>query len=312
MSVYRFQGNRWNIIFIGSKEYLVEIPPLFFKNESVQPELIDRVALWKIKKKAHDLLKENADLVICESSGLLHYNFSSKIVFTYPNWVNLQIQIPEKLEDFLAGPVLEDKRRQINKANRFSTGWYYTQAEEDYKFFHYKMYLPFISSRHEERAMLTNYEDQYRNWLRKGGVVMITENEEPIAGLICVKTGNVMYAIEAGIILEKYEKAKYSIFTYLMWAAIQWAHQKNAKFFDLGGCRALVSNLSFRSKKRWGGKVIKHQRAFVNYTCLADNISQDLREYINELGFFTEVRRKFYRIFLTPENMVSFETDPHL
>ena len=214
-SVYRFQGNRWKIIYIGSKEYLVEIPPMFFENEIVQLDLIDRVAIWNIKKKARNFLKEGTDLVICESCRILNYNFSSKIVFTYPNWVNQQLNIPEKLEDFLAGPILEDKRRQINKANRFSTGWYFTQAEEDYKFFHYKMYLPFISTRHEERAMLSNYEDQYKHWLRKGGLIMITEDGEPIAGLICIKTGNEMYAIEAGVLLDKFEKAQYSIFTYI-------------------------------------------------------------------------------------------------
>ena len=312
LSVYRFTGNRWTIIFIGNDEYLVEISHLFFENETVQPELIGRVATWNINKKTRDYLKENADLVICETCGLFRHKFSSKIVFTYPNWVNQQIDIPEKLEDFLAGPVLEDKRRQINKANRFSTGWYFTQAEEDFKFFHYKMYLPYISTRHEERAMLSKYEDQYKHWLRKGGLVMITENGEPIAGLICVKIGNVMYAIEAGIILEKLEDAKYSIFTYLIWAGIQWAHHEKTTIFDLGGCRALLSNLSFRSKKRWGGKVVRRPRTFVNYACLAENISQDLREHINELGFITEDRHRFYRIYLTAENMVSLETDSHL
>lgn len=304
-SAYRFQGDRWSIVYIGSKEYLVEISPLFFENETIQPELIDRVALWEIKKKASDFLKENTDLVICELCRILHFNFSSKIAFTYPDWVNQQVDIPEKLEDFLAGPIRNRRRNEINKANRFSVGWHYTQAEEDYKFFHYKMYLPFISTRHKERALLSNYTDQYKHWLKKGGLIMVTENGEPIAGLICVKSGNVIYAIEAGIMLEKLEEARYSIFTFLIWAGIQWAHHKKVAVFDLGGCRSLLSDRSFQSKKRWGGKIIRRPKTFLNYTCLAENLSQDLREHINKLGFITEIKEDFYCVYLTSENMVS-------
>ena len=285
---------------------------MFFNDENIQPELIKRIPIWSLRKTVQTFLSQKTDLVICELCRLFPFKLSSGIVFNFPGWVNQQLKIPEDLDDFLAGPILEDKRRQINKANRYATGWYFTRSENDFNYFHHEMYVPFISARYEERALLASYEDQYNRWFTKGGLVMITEKEEPVAGLICVKAGKVMYAIEAGILPEKLDEAKYSIFTYLFWAGIQWAHHEKAEIFDIGGSRALLSNLSFRSKKRWGGTLVRRPKIYSNYNCAAQNLSNELRCYINELGFITETDGGFSRIFLTPQNKLSLQIDPHL
>ena len=312
LSIYVFQGSRWKVVYIGSEGYLGEITCMFFGNENIQPGFLLRVPVWRLRKTVQEFLKNDTDLVICELCRLFPLKFDSQIVFKFPEWVNQQLTIPEEFEEFLAGPILEDKRGQINKANKYSVGWYFTQSEEDFKYFHYEMYLPFISSRHRDLALLSDYESQFNRWFKRGGLVMVTENNEPVAGMICVKAGKVMYAIEAGILPSKLEGVKYSIFTYLFWAGIQWAYHEKAEKFDIGGTRALLSNLSFRSKKRWGGEVIRHPKIFYNYTCLAEKLPKELREYINELGFITERQGNFYRVYLTSQNELCFQADSHL
>ena len=311
-SVYSLKGKYWKIIYIGDTPFINEILALFFPGEKTKPQLIKRVPVWQVGKFVNQCLRESADLVIYEESRIHQCKVKFPVKFSFPEWINQRLSLPESLEGFLSGTKMRNKREQIIRAEKYVTDWYYSQSEKDFKFFHYYLYQPYITSRHKSRALLSSYGDQYERWFKRGGLVMVTENDEPLAGSLCIKIGNIVYAIEMGIEEEKKKVSEYSINTFLIWAVIQWSIQQKASFLNLGGSRAYAKNGSFRSKKRWGSEVVRRSKIFRNITCMGENLPQKLREHINSLGFITEDNGKFFKVFITPENIVSLKSDSDL
>ena len=312
LSAYNLQGENWKIIFIGDQSALQEIISLFFPDEKIQAEFYKRVPVWQVGKFKDLWLGESADLVICEESRINPFKVKASVKFSFPEWVDQGLPLPENLDDFLKGSRMRNKREQLLKADKLNTGWYYSQSENDFRFFHYNLYLPYISARHQDRALLSNYSDQYERWFNKGGLIMATENDELLAGFLCIKTGNIVRAIESGVLKEKMDTTQFNIMTYLIWVGIQWASQQKAEFFDLGGSRPYISNGSFRSKKRWGCKVARRSKIFHNFTCLGENIPRELCDHINSIGFIVEDKKEFLKVFITPEGTLSLQADPYL
>ena len=312
LSAYRLRGKKWNIIYIGDQSNLNEILALFFPGEKIQPEIVSRFPVWQVGKYTNQRLKESADLVVFEESRINPFKVKAACKFSFPEWIDLCLPLPENLEGFLGGSKMRNKREQLLKAEKRNTGWYYSQSENDFSFFHYQLYLPYISSRYQNRALLSNYSDQYKRWFSKGGLIMITEDEAPLAGFLCIKTGNTVHAIESGVLKEKTDTTEFNVMTFLIWAGIQWANQQQAEFLDLGGSRAYIKNGSLRSKKRWGSVVTRRSKIFRNFTCLAQDLPQNLRDHINDLGFISEIEGEFFKVFITPDNSVSLISDPYL
>ncbi|MEW6405985.1 MAG: hypothetical protein AB1649_29720, partial [Chloroflexota bacterium] len=81
------------------------------------------------------------------------------------------------------------------------------------------------------------------------------------------------------------------------------------KVFDMGGTRAWRSNGSFASKQRWGAQVVRRKKIYSTWAFLADNLSPSLQDYINQLGFISEIDGKFYRVLLDTEAAPAPETN---
>ena len=145
LSAYNLQGKYWKIIYIGETHFIKEILALYFPGENIQPKLLERVPIWQIGKFANKFLEESADLVIFEESRINPFKVYTPIRFTFPEWINQCLPLPESFEGFLVGKKMKNKREQITRAEKFNVDWYYSKSDEDFKFFHYDLYQPYIS-----------------------------------------------------------------------------------------------------------------------------------------------------------------------
>jgi hypothetical protein len=247
------------------------------------------------------------DLVICELGRLYPYRPKAAINFTIPILINQIINIPEKVETILKGGKFKEIRRIVNKGKRLGFKYRFSQSPADFDNFYYNMYLPFIKSRHGDLATITPYEIQ-RRWFNRGGALLVTQHDKPIAGVLCCGGKDTYYSMELGILDACPKLFQLGTSSILKWHEITWAQDQGAKTFNMGSTSAWCSNPVFTFKRRWGARVVRRQRIYGTLTILGSRLSARLRNHLNRLEFITEVDGKFYRVLLASENSSGTET----
>lgn len=308
LDAYKLTGPNWTVIFVGNIQDLLEIRNLFFSEEVIHQE-IGRIALWKLPTQTRKWLAEGVDLVVCELSRIHPNRPKAPITFTVPTWIHQVLAIPEPVEMLIAGEKFANKRNTLNKARRAGFKVKFTQSKADFDHFHYHMYRPYLESRHGELALTASYQDQRRRWFERGGLLLVTDRDKPVAGALCHIAGETCFHIETGVLEADPQLFKQRIETTIVWYAIVWARDQGAQIFDMGGTRAWRSNGSFASKQSWGAQVIRRRKIYSTWTFLAQNLSPSLQDHINQLGFIGEIDGKFYRILLDTEATPTPETN---
>ncbi len=305
---YKLIGADWTIIFVGTEQSLREIRHLFFEQEANQQEL-GRIALWKLSAHTQQWLAEGANLVICELSRIHPWPPRTAFTFTVPTWVQQTLTIPEPLESLISGKKFATERHRLNKAKRVGFNYRFSQSKADFDHFYYHMYLPFVKTRHGYLALVARYQDQWQRWFVRGGLVLVTQHDKPVAGLLCYIANDTCYDIERAVLEADSQLFKQGIGTIITWYAINWGHSQGAKIYDMGGSHAWRSNGVFDSKRRWGARVVRRKRIYGVWTFLAQNLSPSLQDHINKLGFISEIDAKFYGILLSTDTAPVAETD---
>jgi hypothetical protein len=297
LPAYKLIGTDWTIIFVGTEASLKEIRALFF--EEARQQVLGRIALWKLSAQTQQWLAEGTDLVVCELGRIYPNRPKAPITFTVPIWIQQVLTIPEPLESLIAGRKRNHLRHRINRAQKAGFNYRFSQTKADFDLFYFHMYLPFVKSRHGNLALITPYQDQYRRWFTKGGLMLVTHHGKPVAGSSCYIAGNTCYTVEAGILEADSHLFQQGVNIFRIWSLIVWGHRQGAKTFDMGGTHAWHSNGSFASKQGWGAMVARRKRIFGTWTFLARNLSPALQERINRAGFISEIDGKFYSVLLS-------------
>jgi hypothetical protein len=220
------------------------------------------------------------------------------IAFKVPSWIHQALALPEPLESLLLGNQMKSVRHNLNRASKGQFSWYFSRAQEDFDHFYYNMYLPHIKSRHHERALLATYEDQRQRWFSHGGLVMVTQGEKPVGGVICYVKNKTCYAVEMGILNSDPDLIQNGIKISSDWFAINWGYQQGARTYSMGATRSWRSDGIFITKSRWRAQVTKRQKIYEVWHFLAKSLPPALQDYINAIGFIVEVDSKFFGLIL--------------
>jgi hypothetical protein len=308
LPAYKLIGANWTIIFVGGDQGLLEIRHLLFPEEVTEQEL-GRIALWRLSTQTKQWLVEGNDLVVCEL-GCIHPALpKAPITFAVPTWIQQTLTIPDPPEALISGKGFATERHRLNKAQRAGFSFRFSQSKADFGYFHHHMYLPYVKARHGYLALVAPHQDQWQRWFVRGGLVLVTQHDKPIAGVLCYMANDTCFDVERGVFEADPQLFKQGIDTVITWYAINWARDQRAKIYDMGGTHAWRSNGSFNTKRRWGARVVKRKRIHGTWTFLAQNLSPSLQTRLNELGFISEVDGQFYGILLSIDPTSIAETD---
>jgi hypothetical protein len=80
-------------------------------------------------------------------------------------------------------------------------GFFHLSCADYIKFDHlyHDMYLPFVRDRHTDVALIAPYHDHWR-WVTRGGLTLVTQADQAVAGMICYLVRAKCYLIEGGVI----------------------------------------------------------------------------------------------------------------
>ncbi|MFC9327326.1 hypothetical protein [Kitasatospora sp. NPDC057015] len=150
--------------------------------------------------------------------------------------------------------VVSRKERQRFARERVRRGWELevTRSGADLDYFHQRMHLPTMASRHGDDARSVGLRAAHDAILARGVLFFVTENGERRAGMLCRLdgTGRVLTLRLAGVLDGAPEHYRSGIFmaTYLLIA--RWAADRGVERLDLSGTEPFLSKgiLQFKRK----------------------------------------------------------------
>jgi len=232
--VYRFSGDP-NIAYITSIDPDPSFIEYFYPGAVL--EKTGRIYAWSLRRFARRF-----DRTIICMPRYLGFFFNDGII-TVP-WVRQVLD--------LNIPVTETKNYK-NRKNRLSA--YEFEISKDpavLKFFYEKMYLPYVSTRHDNPLIQDFSKFDY--FLRKNGeLLLVKKNGQPVGGAFCKIVGDTYHGTNTGLIDDRFlrEDAMSAIYYF----EILRAKERNARYLDFGESRPFLFDGILKHKKRWSARV---------------------------------------------------------
>jgi hypothetical protein len=298
VDAFLLKGAEWQAIFTGSREGCLEFRHLLFKDQEVILDVLPRVWVWRLPRQQAAWLDAGIHLVVNEHSRLFPWKPTAAYSFTGPDWIGQIIDIPADPEDLLVGRRMRGPRRRIRHAEQNGFSFRHTRAKADFDYYYEHMYLPFVQTRHGEKALTSPYQDIYTRWFKFGGLLLVTRNHQPVAGSLVLFAGDVSQGIEMGILHNDPQLIYEGINAIMVWSTILWSHQQGARRLDLGASHAWCENGSFDFKALWGARVARRGKITPDWTFSCSQPPESLRQRLNQIGKICRVDGKYYRAYL--------------
>jgi hypothetical protein len=308
VNVKRLKGPDWTIVYLGEEFSVEELRHVMFSSPAGVDHL-GRVFLWQVPALVRKFVNDG-EFVVCELNRLVPWHPQARYVCTVEPWVKQILDIARPLDDILAG-MNQNMRRNIRKLQRAGFSYRFTREPADLDLLYHQMYLPYITSRHEARAIVAKYyEVEYI--LDKGGLIMVEYQGQPVSGMGCKVLGDTCHADVLGVHKDRFDLAGRGAIPSVFWFMLDWAKGKGLRSFDLGGSRARLADGVFNFKRQWGTHLGAPLTPHTNWTFIAERISPNLCRFINTQGFLGRLDGKWQVVmFETPEVHLSPEEIKH-
>ncbi len=298
LTVTEFKGNGWRILFVGGEKNHAEICSALF-DDQCERRRIGRVSLWSLSRCCEEWFDSGVHMVISEVSAASPWKLQASIRFVIPAWIRMIVTMPDPLETILSGNKRKHVRQRVKKGTEAGFHYRFSRTKADFDVFHYQMYRPFIMSRHGDRAALSNYDHQWKRWFQRGGLVLVTHNEQAVGGALCYVANGVCHSVEGGILNAHPDLIKQGLNGMIDWYSMAWSHEQGVRTFDMGGTRARRSDGVFLYKRQWGARPRNiNRKLHRSWTFLGRNIPTDLRDQLNRLGFISRIGDQFYGVHI--------------
>jgi hypothetical protein len=207
------------------------------------------------------------------------------------------LDIARPMEDILTG-MNQNMRRNLRQMHKQGFSCVFTQKQEDFDLFYYRMYRPYIGERFGTRVVpLEEYDYLYRRF-RQGGLILVKRGQEPISGMLCRTVGDTCEADQMGVLERQFDLVRKGANVALWWFMMDWARSNGLRLFDFGASRAQTANGTFNFKRQWGTQVVPERDVHTKWVFYGEELSPPLRHHLNEQGFISEVDGLHYRIVL--------------
>jgi hypothetical protein len=163
------------------------------------------------------------------------------------------------------------------------------------------MYVPHTKTRHGDRAVVAEHDGYLKELFNQGGLLLVTQYDRPVAGGVRYIANDTCFSVEHGILEADNELLKHGVNMLLDWYTILWAAEQGARQLNMGGSNPWSSNGIFNYKASWRSHVTGFDYVHEVWQIYADRLSPCLCDFINQVGFITEIKGNFYLIWLEPE-----------
>jgi hypothetical protein len=240
-----------SILYTGTEVNKNYLSHLTFGNEC-EEHFLGNIWMWQSNTPPAGF---DPVLTIVEMPKSLRNLFSKEGSIYIPGWVIGEMEI-SKINNggfaFKRNKSLRSNLRKITD-NRFD--YQVSQNRSDILEFLGRMYIPYISEVHGDRAIIENIDDLKKN-LRRFKVLFIKKDGENVAGCLLRATKNKGYLLILGIKNGNIEAVKQGTIGAIYYFAVQYFAENSYNIVHLGKSRSFLKDGVLTYKKRWGQKII--------------------------------------------------------
>ncbi|HSE84317.1 MAG TPA: hypothetical protein VLB01_07195 [Thermodesulfobacteriota bacterium] len=235
------------LLFAGNEHRTKYISDRFFESKPDRENLCD-VFLWNLAPTLKRL-RSSADLTVVHID-----RFSARVFFdadylVVPEWVGSMLNVQGNPGNIASrNHTLKDALRIVRR-NKLSHE--ISRAETDFEQFYHTMYVPFIRSRHGERAVVRDFY-QMRRAFHQGGLIWVLRGKERISGQLFRRQNQVLQVLALGTAKGDLTPIKDGAGTALDLFTINHAKELGCKFIEFGGSRPCLTDGLLRYKRKWG------------------------------------------------------------
>lgn len=145
------------------------------------------------------------------------------------------------------------RRRSIKKLLHYDFEYRVSEySEEDFNFFYYKLYLPYIKNHFRKAAKMSAYLELKTCYMKNGGIIFVTREKKIVAGILFQMRGDTICAICSGVYNGDYKFVADLAGQAALFFLIKWAKKRKIKTLNYGCTMPFFSDGIFNYKREWG------------------------------------------------------------
>jgi hypothetical protein len=250
-------------------------------NRSILPETTttNRVSLgkrylWNVSK----LNKGKTNTLLIEADRCFFSLLKAKGLIAIPTRVMFTLDITMPTEDILK----RYKKRNWSNYQRIvkcDCTYEVVRDRDMVELFYYRMYLPYITSRHREAAITLSFE-YINNLMQYGELLLIKKGNEYIGGILINTSYSPPLVAFLGILDAREDYFKIGLSPIMYNSVICWAKEKGHTTLDFGHCMPFLDDSLLQFKRQWGMTVRRSPRAERTLYLSLGRVNASLKQYL--------------------------------
>ena len=201
------------------------------------------------------LFEKSFDSIVFQSRIKILNLLKKKNAFIIPAWVGCEIDLNNDI--ISSGMVKKTLKNNLRTMKRGDFHYVISKDPNDFEFFYYNMYLPYISIRHSDLFFQQSFKEMKKSF-DNGELFLIKEGKNIVSG------GIIDYKImlgfprltKLGVYNGDFNCVKRGALIALYYYLIQYLKGKSYPKFSLGSVRPFIKDGVLRHKVNWGAKIV--------------------------------------------------------
>lgn len=265
LPVHLYESDKINFIYSGYSSIKRNYYARMFLDTN-QYTFLGRRWFWDIK---NFLDSPKIDLAISEVSPIALKRFQEYPGYIIPEWTNTRINIDRPLTEICHRNV-SDFSNVLRRIRKYDLTYEILTGQEDFEFFNEKVYIPYISKRYGEEALI---DDLKKFWNPSvSTVIMAVKEKGVIVGAALIrKTEESVYLIRLGLLDGNEEYRLHGVIGALYYFGVVEGQKSGCRYFDLGGTRPFLTDGLTKYKMGLGAEFVTELSPQKEYLWLGIN-----------------------------------------
>jgi hypothetical protein len=294
VNISRWDGSEWSVIYVNddAADSEKELQYLLFTGTPTETKL-GRAFLWQLPALIQRFVSHGY-LVVCDVNRLVKWKFQGMYCIRVFPWLRSLVDVSVPMEA-VVGRMRRLRKSDLLKAQRLGLEYGVSHELADLEVFYHKMYVPHISERYHERAIIHSYEEQREVFEERGQLLCVKYQGNLVAA--CLGTlrryGRTFSALLLGVHQDFAHLVKQGVITALYWHVMNWAHSNQLFVVDFGRVRARLNDGLFSFKRQSGMWFERDIVTHTMWTFVGKSLPVPLVRRLNELAFIAEVGKEY-------------------
>lgn len=266
MPVYQFSSEKTRVFYAGYSAIKRNYYARMLMGKEHSHKFVGRRWYWEMP----DLIRSHKlDIVIAEIGQMTLDHFQKQVGYILPEWAKMRINIERPLSELLKGSV-SDFPDVLKRIRKYNLSYEMAYDEENFNIFNEKFYLPYISKRHGDEALIENLK-VFWDSTPSPAVMYIKENGVIVGGSLVRKEGDTLEGLRLGLLDGNEEYLRHGVVGAIYYYGVIEGQKMGCRYMDVGGSRPFLTDGLTKYKMGLGGEFIPDCSFWRNYHWIGIN-----------------------------------------